>query len=84
MRMDDLIICDKGYSSMKDYIATINRFFVVPIIYPRKNTNMKKIEANLVPPLDVWTGKNYLKPLDIEQLRAIKVSVISAPLCILG
>jgi hypothetical protein len=63
MRMGDLIICDKGYSSMKNYIATINRFFVVPIIYQRKNTNMKKIEANLVPPLGVWAGKAYL--LDI-------------------
>jgi len=46
MRMGDLIICDKGSSSMKDYIATINRFFVVPIIYQRKNTNMKRILAN--------------------------------------
>jgi len=63
MRMGDLIICDKGASSMKNYIATINRFFVVPIIYPRKNTNMRRIEANLVPPLDVWAGKAYL--LDI-------------------
>ena len=61
----DFIICDKGYSSMKNYIATINRFFVVPIIYLRKNTNMKRIEANLVPPLDVWAGKAYL--LDIRK-----------------
>ncbi|MHC1567871.1 MAG: hypothetical protein ACXQTD_09330, partial [Candidatus Syntropharchaeia archaeon] len=37
MRMGDVIICDKGFSSMKNHIATINRFFVVPIIYPRKN-----------------------------------------------
>ena len=42
---------------MKNYIATINRFFVVPVIYPGKNTNMERIEANLVPPLDVWAGK---------------------------
>ncbi|RLG32089.1 hypothetical protein DRN97_08195 [Methanosarcinales archaeon] len=48
---------------MKNYIVTINRFFVVPIIYQRKNTNMKRIMANLVPPLDVWAGKAYL--LDI-------------------
>jgi Transposase DDE domain. len=76
MRMGDLIICDKGYSSMKNYIATINRFFVVPIIYPRKNTNMKKIEANLVPPLDVWAGKAYLldiwKKIRREFLRLIE------------
>ena len=63
MRRGDAIICDKGSSAMKNYIATITRFFVVTVIYPRKNTNMKRIEANLVPPLDVWAGKAYL--LDI-------------------
>ena len=67
MRMGDVIICDKGSSSMKNYIATINQFFVVPIIYPRKNKNMRRIEANLVPPLDVWAGKAYL--LDIWKRR---------------
>jgi midasin (ATPase involved in ribosome maturation) len=63
MRMSDLIIDDKGYSSMKNYIAAINRFFVFPIIYQSKNTNMKRISQNLVPPLDLWAGKAYL--LDI-------------------
>ncbi|RZB29514.1 MAG: hypothetical protein AEth_01025 [Candidatus Argoarchaeum ethanivorans] len=43
----DFIICDKGYSSMKDYIATINRFFVVSIIYLRKNINIKHCTTSL-------------------------------------
>ncbi|MEA2074603.1 MAG: transposase [Euryarchaeota archaeon] len=76
MRMGDLIICDKGYSAMKNYISAINRFFVVPIIYLRKNTNMKRIKANLVPPLDVWAGKAYLldiwKKIRREFLRRIE------------
>ncbi|MEA3431688.1 MAG: transposase [candidate division WOR-3 bacterium] len=75
MRMGELIICDKVYGSMKDYISAINRFFVVPIIYQRKNTNMKRISANLVPPLDVWAGKAYLldiwKKIGREFLRQI-------------
>jgi len=41
---------------MKNYITTINRFFVITIIYQRMNTNMSKIDANLVPPLDIWYG----------------------------
>ena len=62
MRMGDVIICDKGSSSMKNYITTINRFFVITIIYiyPGMNTNMSKIDANLVPSLDIWAGKGYL------------------------
>ena len=76
MRKGDLIICDKGFSSNKNYIVTINRFFIIPIIYPRKNTNMEKIKANNVPPLDIWAGKSYLldiwKRIRHEFLRLIK------------
>ena len=53
MSMCDVIICDMGSNSMKNYITTINRFFVITIIYQRMNTNMSKIDANLVPPLDI-------------------------------
>jgi len=76
MRMDDLIICDMGFNSMKIYIATINRFFVITIIYiyPGMNTNMSKIDANLVPPLDIWAGEGYL--LDIwNKIRSGKNSL---------
>ena len=76
MRMGDVIICDKGSSSTKNYITSINRFFVIPIIYPRMNTNMRKIDANLVPPLDIWAGKGYLldiwKKIRQEFLRLIE------------
>jgi len=51
--MGDVIICDMGSNSLKIYITTINRFFVITIIYPGMNTNMSKIDANLVPSLDI-------------------------------
>ncbi len=34
----DLILCDKGFTSKKNYQLLINRFYLVPIIYPRKKT----------------------------------------------
>jgi len=74
MRMGDLIICDMGSNSMKIYITTINRFFVITIIYPGMNTNMSKIDANLVPSLDIWAGEGYL--LDIwNKIRSGKNSL---------
>ncbi|MHC1567615.1 MAG: hypothetical protein ACXQTD_07920, partial [Candidatus Syntropharchaeia archaeon] len=60
MRMGDVIICDKGFSSMKNYIATINRFFVVPIIYPRKNTNMRRNALGLKH-VHQYTGRSVEK-----------------------
>jgi hypothetical protein len=32
---------------------------VIPIIYPRKNTNLDKIIRNLNPPLDIFFAKKY-------------------------
>lgn len=76
MRRGDIIICDKGFTSIKNYIVSINRFFIVPIIYPRKNTDMDRIEAILALPLDIWLGKRYLldiwKKIRRESLKLIK------------
>ena len=55
----EIILCDKGFTSKEDYHAIINRFNVVPIIYPRKNTNLMKIIRNLNPPLDLFFAKKY-------------------------
>ena len=74
MRMGDVIICDMGSNSLKIYITTINRFFVITIIYPGMNTNMSEIDANLVPSLDIWAGEGYL--LDIwNKIRSGKNSL---------
>ena len=59
IKSEDIIICDKGFTSKKNYQVIINRFNVVPIIYPRKNTNLDKIIHNLNPPLDLFFGKKY-------------------------
>lgn len=55
----DLILCDKGFTSKKNYQLLINRFYLVPIIYPRKNTNLDQIIACLNPPLDAFAYGKY-------------------------
>ena len=37
----------------------INRFYLIPIIYPRKNTNIDRIINDLNPPLDVFSKGKY-------------------------
>lgn len=59
IKSEDIIICDKGFTSKNNYQTIINRFNIVPIIYPRKNTNLEKIIHNLNPPLDLFFGKKY-------------------------
>jgi len=55
----DLILCDKGFTSKKNYQMLINRFYVIPIIYPRKNTNLDQIIKDLNPPLDAFSHDKY-------------------------
>jgi hypothetical protein len=55
----DIIVCDKGFTSKKNYKVLINRFYVIPIIYPKKNTNIDKIIDDLNPPLDIFFYNKY-------------------------
>ncbi len=57
IRSEDIIVCDKGFTSKANYMIIINRFNVVPIIYPRKNTNLDKIIRDLNPPLELFFAK---------------------------
>jgi Transposase DDE domain len=63
VRMGDFIMCDRGFTSMKNYHILISRFLLVPMIFARKNTDVKRILSTLTPPISIWDGKSYL--LDI-------------------
>lgn len=55
----DLILCDKGFTSKINYQTLINRFYLIPIIYPRKNTDINRIINDLNPPLDAFSNHKY-------------------------
>lgn len=59
VRSGDIIVCDKGFTSKRNYRVLINRFYVIPIIYPKKNTNIDEIIDNLNPPLDIFFYNKY-------------------------
>lgn len=63
LRMGDFVICDRGFTSLKNYHILISRFLLVPMIFARKNTDLKRLLETLTPPIDIWNGKPYL--LDI-------------------
>jgi Transposase DDE domain len=62
IKSEDIIVCDKGFTSKKNYHVVINRFNTIPVIYPRKTTNLDKIIRSLNPSLDLFfTKRNNLK-----------------------
>ncbi len=72
IRSRDIIVCDKGFTSKKNYRILINRFYVIPIIYPKKNTNINKIINNLTPPLDIVFYNKYKLKLWLEIVNDFK------------
>ena len=60
VRMGDFIMCDRGFTSKSNYHILISRFLLVPMIFARKNTDVKRILSTLTPPISIWNGKKYL------------------------
>jgi hypothetical protein len=59
IKYGDIIVCDKGFTSKKNYQILINRFYVIPIIYPKKNTNIDNIIRSLNPPFNIFLYYKY-------------------------
>ena len=60
VRMGDFIMCDRGFTSKINYHILISRYLLVPMIFARKNTDVKRIVSTLTPPISIWNGKKYL------------------------
>lgn len=61
IRSGDIIYADKGYYSYENYVISVREFRVVPIIFPRKNCNFKKLFNMLRYPLKIFDSKRDTK-----------------------
>jgi hypothetical protein len=53
-RIGDMVVCDKGYYSYRNYTQGIREFKIVPRIFARKNFNQDKMMQNLSYPLSIF------------------------------
>jgi hypothetical protein len=68
LRKGQIIIEDKGFYSANNYLTGINKYKIVPLIFPRKKPTLKKLKDKITNPLDYFDIKN--PPGDIyKQLR---------------
>jgi hypothetical protein len=54
IKAGDIIYADRGYYSYENYIISIREFKIVPLIFPRKNCNFKKLFNMLRYPLKIF------------------------------
>jgi len=60
IRFGDSIIMDRGFYAYKNYLIGI-RYGVVPLIIPRKNFRLEKLEGLISYPLFIFNSKNVEK-----------------------
>jgi len=60
IRFGDAIIMDRGFYAYKNYLIGI-RYGIVPLIIPRKNFRLEKLEGLISYPLFIFNSKNVEK-----------------------
>jgi len=61
IKKGDLLIFDKGYYSYKNYQIGINKFKIIPFIFPRNNLDINRLDALLSYNLNIFKVKNKIK-----------------------
>ena len=61
LKKGQVILFDKGYYSMENYINAINKYSVVAVIFPRQWFTLEKLEAQMSTSLDIFYDKTTLK-----------------------
>lgn len=57
----DIVYADRGYYSYENYVISVREFKVVPLIFPRKNCNFKKLFNMLRYPLKIFDSRRDTK-----------------------
>ena len=59
----DIIYFDRGYYSYKNYQIGINKYKIVPAIFPKQSFSFKKLEGQMSYPLEVFNKNKHSKHL---------------------
>ena len=57
IRSGDILIFDRGYYSYKNYQIGIFKYKIVPLIFPKENFKIQKLNDKLTYPLHIFKNK---------------------------
>ena len=57
-RRGDTVIMDKGFYAYRNYLMGVNRYRIVPLIFPRSNFDIERLDGMLSYPLNIFGSKN--------------------------
>ena len=59
----DIILCDRGYFSYKNYQIGINKYKIIPIIFPKFIFSIDKLKGQMSYPMEVYFNNKHSKEL---------------------
>jgi hypothetical protein len=48
------IVCDKGCYTAKNYLIGINKYKIIPLTFPKKKPNLKKLKSKIYTPFSLF------------------------------
>ena len=58
LRKGQLIVADKGFYSASNYLIGINKYKIIPLIFPRKKPTLEVLKDKIINPLDYFDYEN--------------------------
>ena len=69
-RRGDTVIMDKGFYAYRNYLIGINEYRIVPLIFPRSNFDISRLDGMLSYPLSIFDSKNLYE--ERRRFKALK------------
>jgi hypothetical protein len=58
-----LVLCDKGFYSLNNYVIGINKYKILLFIFPKRTPPILTLIDRIQHPLDYFSGVDYLNPI---------------------
>lgn len=73
IKRKDMILFDRGYYGYKNYQIGINKYRIVPIIFPKESFKEEKLKGQMSYPMEVFSENKWAKELkkDIDSIASI-------------
>lgn len=73
LRRGDILVLDKGFYSYPNYVKSVTRYGIVPLIFPKKAFNLDRLLGMISYPLELFT----LKPGQIKEKKRFYEGLVS-------
>ncbi len=77
IRRGDTVIMDKGFYAYRNYLVGMNEYGVVPLIFPRNNFDINRLDGMLSYPLSIFSSRNLKK--EVKLFKGLKAKLMSLP-----